>query len=79
MIKKKHDNVRNLQSLANLQFWAFSICHLTIWMWFVQTLGTSCIYTIIWIIVLYLLFFTVGTHTYTSKLNSVFQSVLIAF
>ena len=34
-----------LQFLANLQFWAFGLYHLNIWIQFVQTLGTSCIYT----------------------------------
>ena len=41
----KNFNLRNLQSLENLQFYIFGLCHLNIWIWFVQTLGTSCVYT----------------------------------
>ena len=76
ILKDKNANLSYLQSLVNFQFWTFARYHLNICIWiqFVQTLGTSCIYTTYLdnCIVYICLFFTLGTYTYTSKLYSVF-------
>ena len=45
ILEDKNVNLSYLQSLANFQFWTFGLYHLNIWIQFVQTFGTSCIYT----------------------------------
>ena len=56
IIMIKNFNLRNLQSLENLQLYTFGLCHLNILMWFVQTLYIQHIQHI-WVIVLHLLDF----------------------
>ena len=44
ILEDKSVNLSHLQSLANLQYLDFGHYHFNIWIQFVQTLGTSCIY-----------------------------------